>query len=146
MKKLILIFPLFCLFASCQKQVETEIPQISQPKHFIYGKWKLVPKYPNEPKITLDFRENTLLVVTSEDKNSNKIFTEDYVYSIIDESTVDFYYSETINTEKISIIVKAVTNTTIKTSCYKTGKSKVNDVILDPPLLCFLHDYKKIDE
>lgn len=120
------------------------MPQIAQPKHFIYGKWKSFDQDSTvAPTFILEFRDNNLLIVQTV-TTENKVFTDEYFYKIIDDATVDFFYTETINKERISVLIKAKNNSEIDLVCYKTDKSKDIRGILDQPKLCFYHDFRKI--
>lgn len=142
MNHLFLLISILFFCSACSKQ--ENVSQISVPKHSIIGKWKSIDSVSESTSFSLDFRDNNLLVVELTTSN-NKIETKDYIYKVVDDSTVDFYYANTPNEEKINISVKAENDSHLSLQCYRKDKPDIK-VIIDPPILCFFHDFAKVSD
>lgn len=125
MKVLLVIFSFVFLgfFVSCSKPIELE-----EPEHFIVGEWKSLMK--NEPKYFLTFRPDKKVKILL--RRDNKIVAEEiYTYEIIDENNVKVNYIKPLEISKTS------DNLHIKSGC--------KGAIIDPPILCFKNEFKKVN-
>lgn len=126
MKKSTFILLSFIFFSAYATQENINSSQISQTKHFIYGKWQ-------SEKINLTVSKNQLLEINWIGENGYN-YQENYRYEIIDKNTVRLIDNSQPK-YKLSIIATAQSDDLLRIDCRQINLPDGRRII-DFPVIC----------
>ena len=151
------------LIVSCNSKQKIEDTQASKPTHTIYGEWKNAFENKRFSDFRISIKENNTVVIEQIIPNKSSEFITSkfrtfigyyllnesseftgYKLEVIDTENAVFFYTTTINKNKVSVKINVADENSLSLKCFLTDEPE-SPGILSPPILCFTREFVRVN-
>ena len=131
------------LIVSCNSKQKIEDTQASKPTHTIYGEWKNAFENKRFSDFRISIKENNTVVIEQIIPNKSSEFITSKL-EVIDTENAVFFYTTTINKNKVSVKINVADENSLSLKCFLTDEPE-SPGILSPPILCFTREFVRVN-